>query len=75
MVLEALHILDRQWQAIVNSTDDPDLKADYANDMIRLHVLQEGFERKAVAEFGPSVTSFSREPVEVVTPQKAEPHC
>ena len=27
------------------------MKADYGNDLIRLHILQEGFERKAVEEF------------------------
>ncbi len=52
MILDALHTLDEKWQAIVNSTDDGDVKADYGNDLIRLHILQEGFERRAVEEFG-----------------------
>ena len=73
LVLEALHTLDRHWQALIDSTDDEDVKADYANDLIRLHILQEGFERKAVEEFGPNVTSFSREIVPIPTPHAADP--
>ncbi len=63
LMLEALQTLDEKWQAIVDKTDDEDAKADYANDMMRLHILQEGFERKAVEEFGAGITSFSRDPV------------
>ena len=61
MILEALHTLDEKWQAIISNTDDEDVKADYGNDLIRLHILQEGFERKAVEEFGPGIADLSRE--------------
>ena len=68
MVLEALQTLNEKWQAMIDSTEDVDVKADYANDMIGLHIFQEGFERIAVGEFGSGITSFSREPVQVITP-------
>ena len=65
MVLEALQNLDEKWQEIVNSTEDEDVKANYANDMIRLHILQEDLTYKAIEEFGPGIAKFSREPVQV----------
>ncbi len=68
MVLEALKDLDDKWYNTVKGTNDEDVKADYGNDMIRLHILQEDFEYVAVREFGAGVTDFSREPVQITTP-------
>ncbi len=72
MVLEALQTLNEKWQVIIDGIDDVDVKADYANDMIRLHILQEGFERMAVEEFGSGIINFSREPVQVSTPSTTD---
>ena len=62
--------LDEKWRATISSTDDLDVKADYGNDLMQLHILQEGFEQAAVKAFGPGVKEFSREPLLVTTPTR-----
>jgi hypothetical protein len=69
-ILEALQTLDEKWRATISSTDDLDVKADYGNDLMQLHILQEGFEQAAVKAFGPGVKEFSREPLLVTTPTR-----
>ena len=70
-LLEALRVCEGQWSAIAKGSDDEDVQADYSNDVIRLSILYDGFERKAVEAFGESVTNFSREPL-VSTAAKRE---
>ena len=72
MILEALQTLDTKWQSIFDGTEDEDVKADYANDMIRLHILQDSFEYKAIEEFGPGIADFSREPMPFTLPSDDE---
>jgi hypothetical protein len=64
-VLEALACLEEKWADLIKNTDDPDIRADYSNDLMQLHILQEGFDRRAVETFGPGVKEFSREPLTV----------
>jgi hypothetical protein len=66
----SLQTLDEKWRATISSTDDLDVKADYGNDLMQLHILQEGFEQAAVKAFGPGVKEFSREPLLVTTPTR-----
>jgi hypothetical protein len=76
MVLEALRALDEKWTAIRDAAaakDDADTAADYGNDMIRLSILKEGFERKAIEEFGPNVTTLSGEPIAQAAEPNGEP--
>jgi len=64
-ILEALKTLEDKWVDIIKSTDDEDIQSEYSNDLMQLHILQEGFERRAVEAFGPGVANFSREPLTV----------
>jgi hypothetical protein len=66
MVLEALQALDEKWTAI------RDAAADYGNDMMRLSILREGFEAKALEAFGANITQLSGEPYAPVTVQNGE---
>ena len=68
LVLEALATLDQEWTAIVEDAankGDEDTAADYGNDALQLGIVQERIEAAAVAEFGPTITDFSREPIPV----------
>ena len=49
------------------------MKADYGNDLMQLHMLQEGFEEAAVKAFGPLVKEFSREPIYATKPTHVLP--
>ena len=69
-ILEAFAALDEKGLAITDGTDGIDVKADCGNDMMMLHSLQESFEKRAVQEFGPYITNFYREPVQVSTTGK-----
>lgn len=60
-ILEALRMLEQQWGATARASDDEDLQADIGNDLIRLSVVHDYVERKAVEVFGPGVKEFSRE--------------
>ena len=68
-ILEALKVLEENWLAIMQGTDDEDVQSEYGNDFAQLQILQEGFERQAVEAFGPSVTNFSREPLVSTVPK------
>lgn len=66
MMLEALQALDEKWTAIRDAAaakGDKDTAADYGNDMIRLSVLREGFERNAIEAFGPNITKLPGRPI------------
>ncbi len=71
-VLEALQKLENKWLTINRTTTDEDEQADYGMDALDLHGTREFIQEKAVAAFGPSVISFSREPIPVTTPQPAD---
>ncbi len=58
-ILEAFAALDEKWSAVIDGTEDIDVKADYGNDMMMLHSLQESFEKRAVQEFGPTSPTFT----------------
>ena len=64
MILESFVALDEKWSVVIDGTEDVDVKADYGNDLMMLHSLQESFEKRAVQEFGRGITDFSREPVQ-----------
>jgi len=65
MVLEALHALDEKWTAIKDAAaadGDEDTAADYGNDMMRLSILREGFEAKAIEAFGANIANLACKP-------------
>ncbi len=62
-ILEALRVCGEQWLKTARASDDEDLQADYGNDLVRLHMIQEFLERESVEAFGPGVKEFSREPL------------
>jgi hypothetical protein len=73
LVLEALAALDQKWTAIIEdaaSKGDEDTAADYGNDALQLNLVQERVEEAAVAEFGPTIKDFSREPIPVSSAPK-----
>jgi len=75
MMLEALQALDEKWMAIRDAAaakGDEDTVGDYGNDMIRLSVLREGFERKAIEAFGPNITKLSGQPIAPATVPNGE---
>jgi hypothetical protein len=76
MVLEALRALDEKWTAIRDSAaadaDEDTAAADYGNDMMRLSILREGFEAKAVEAFGANITKLSGKPYAPVTVPNGE---
>ncbi len=63
LLLEALRVCEQQWTATIDGSDDEDVQADYANDRMRLQILQEAIENAAVEAFGPGVKEFSREAI------------
>jgi len=69
-ILEALRVCEAQWSTTAKASDDEDLQADYGNDIARLSIAYDGFEKAAVAAFGEGKKEFSREPIPV-TPPKA----
>ena len=67
--LEALRVCDEQWLKTARASNDEDIQADYGNDLVKLHMVQEYLEREAVAAFGSQVKEFSREPL-IAAPKK-----
>jgi hypothetical protein len=68
LVLEALVTLDQKWTAIIEAAalkGDEDTAADYGNDAMQLNIVQERIEAAAVAELGPTIKDFSREPIAI----------
>jgi hypothetical protein len=65
--LEALATLDQQWTSILEAAakGDEDTAADYGNDALQLGIVQERIEAAAVAEYGPTIKDFSRDPITV----------
>ncbi len=61
IVLEALRRLDAEWNAVMDGTDDEDIKSEYANDLGQLEIVHKRIDTAAREEFGPGVSTFSRE--------------
>jgi hypothetical protein len=73
LVLEALATLDQKWTAIIEDAankGDEDTAADYGNDALQLNIVRERIEAAAVAEFGPTIKDFSREPIPATSAPK-----
>ena len=70
--LEAFRALDEKWSAVIQGTDDEDIQSDYSMDLIKLDMLREGFERKAVEAFGKRVATFSRKLLVDMTTEEVE---
>lgn len=58
-ILEALRVCVAQWSRAAKATDDEDVQADYGNEIARLSIVYDSFERAAVEAFGPEVKEFS----------------
>jgi len=61
--------MDGDHQDAANKGDE-DTAADYGNDALQLNIVQERIEASAVAEFGPTIKDFSREPTPVSSAPK-----
>jgi len=68
-ILEALRVCEAQWPATAKASTDEDSQADYGNDIARLTIVHDGFERAALEAFGARVKEFSREPLPLTPPQ------
>jgi hypothetical protein len=60
LVLEELHALEERYTAIIQcaaAKGDEDTAADFGNDLTRLHILRESFERKPLKLSAPTSLS------------------
>jgi hypothetical protein len=62
IVLESLRALNEKWTGVIDGTENEDVKAEYANDISLLEMIQKRLECEASQAFGAQVNSFNRVP-------------
>ncbi len=61
LVLEGLLTLEQTMSEICDASEDPNEIADAGNDLIELRLLLNPLKEKAIRQFGPGITDFSRD--------------
>ncbi len=60
ILIQGLKELEAKWTCINRTSEDEDMKAEYANDLIELGMVKDQLTNGAVNAFGPAVTEFDR---------------